>query len=93
MNHVYSSSSCQRVLDLSSESVIKPDAELRANMASKNCCVEPMEVRRHCLTCLNALKEIHQIESNGEIDEIEVGKIVNAEINFLEMVFSYSEMM
>ena len=61
----------RRALDLFTESVIKPDHELRTNAAYGNCYAELMEVRQHCLAYLNTLKEIHQIECADESDEIE----------------------
>ena len=88
-----SSSSYQRALDLFTESVIKPDIELRANAASENCYSELMEIRQHCLTYLNTLKEIHQIELADESDDIEAVKIVSTKIDSMEMVFSHGEMM
>lgn len=89
----FSSSSYQRALDLFTESVIKPDAQLRANAASKNCYAELMEIRQHCLTYLNTLKEIHQIELADESDGIEAVKIVSTKIDSMKMVFSHGEMM
>ena len=88
-----SPSSYQRALDLFTESVIKPDTELRANAASKNCYAEIMEIRQHCLTYLNTLKEIHQIELADESDDIEAVKIVRTKIDSMEMIFSHGEMM
>ena len=88
-----SSSSYQRALDLFTESVIKPDIELRANAASENCYSELMEIRQHCLVYLNTLKEIHQIELADESDDIESVKIVSTKIDSMEMVFSHGEMM
>ena len=88
-----SSSSYKRALDLFTESVIKPDTELRAKAASKNCYAELMEIRQHCLTYLKTLKEIHQIELADESDDIEAVKIVSTKIDSMEMVFSHGEMM
>ena len=88
-----SSSSYQQALDLFTESVIKPDTELRKDAASKNCYSELMEIRQHCITYLNTLKEIHQIELADESDDIEAVKIVSTKIDSIEMVFSYGEMM
>ena len=87
-----SSSSYQQALDLFTESVIKPDTELRENAASKNCYSELMEIRQHCLTYLNTLKEIHQIELADESDDIEEAKLVTTRIDSMEMVFSHGEM-
>ena len=40
------SSSYQRALELFTESVIKPNSELRANAATNNCFAELMEIRQ-----------------------------------------------
>ena len=88
-----SSTSYQQALDLFTESVIKPDTELRVNAANKNCYAELMEIRQHCLTYLNTLKEIHQIESADESDDIESIKIVRTKVESMEMVFSHGELM
>ncbi len=61
-------------LDLFTESVIKPDYELRANASYAGCYFELMEIRQHCLAYLKTLKEIHQIETGDESDAIEAEK-------------------
>ena len=83
----------RRALDLFTESVIKPDHELRTNAAYGNCYAELMEVRQHCLAYLNTLKEIHQIECADESDEIEASKTFVAKKESLRMAFSHGEMM
>ena len=45
----------QRALDLFTESVIKPDYELRANASYAGCYFELMEIRQHCLAYLKTL--------------------------------------
>ena len=64
----------QQALDLFTESVIKPDYELRANASYAGCYFELMEIRQHCLAYLKTLKEIHQIETGDESDAIEAEK-------------------
>ena len=88
-----SSGSYQQALELFTESVIKPDSDLRANAAAKNCFAELMEIRQHCLTYLNTLKEIHKIELADESDDIEAVKIVSTKIDSMDVVFSHCEMM
>ena len=83
----------RRALLLFTESVIKPDHELRTNAVYGNCYVELMEVRQHCLAYLNTLKEIHQIECADESDEIEASKTFVAKKESLRMAFSHGEMM
>lgn len=83
----------RRALHLFTESVIKPDHELRTNAVYGNCYVELMEVRQHCLAYLNTLKEIHQIECADESDEIEASKTFVAKKESLRMAFSHGEMM
>ena len=69
----------QQALDLFTESVIKPDYELRANASYAGCYFELMEIRQHCLAYLKTLKEIHQIETGDESDAIEAEKIIDDE--------------
>ena len=83
----------RRALYLFTESVIKPDHELRTNAAYGNCYAELMEVRQHCLAYLNTLKEIHQIEFADESDEIEVNKTLITKKQSMRMAFSHGEMM
>ena len=71
----------RRALDLFTESVIKPDHELRTNAAYGKCYAEPMEVRQRCLAYSNTLKEIYHIECADEIDEIEVNKMFTTKKN------------
>ena len=83
----------RRALDLFTESVVKPDHELRTNAVYSNCYAELMEVRQHCLAYLNTLKEIHQIEFADESDEIEVNKTFITKKQSMSMAFSHGEMM
>jgi hypothetical protein len=83
----------RRALDLFTESVIKPDHELRTNAAYGKCYAELMEVRQHCLAYLNTLKEIHNIEHADESDETEVNKTFTTKEESMRMTFSHGEMM
>ena len=64
----------QLALDLFTESVIKPDHELRIDAADKGVYAELMEIRQHVLTYLTTLKEVHSIEMGDESDDLETSK-------------------
>ena len=64
-----------RALKLFTASVIKPDHDLRRLASDYSCYEELMEIRYHCLTYLQSLKEVHEIDSPDESDELEVEKI------------------
>ena len=64
-----------RALKLFTASVIKPDHDLRRLASDYSCYEELMEIRYHCLTYLQSLKEIHEIDSPDESDELEAEKI------------------
>ena len=63
-------------LKLFTASVIKPDHNLRSLASDYHCYEELMEIRFHCLTYLQSLKEVHEIDSPDESDELEAEKIV-----------------
>ena len=64
-----------RALKLFTASVIKPDHDLRKLASDYHCLEELMEIRYRCLTYLQSLKEIHEIDSPDESDELEAEKI------------------
>ena len=64
-----------RALKLFTASVIKPDHDLRRLASDYSCYEELMEIRYHCLTYLQSLKKIHEIDSPDESDELEAEKI------------------
>ena len=64
-----------RALKLFTASVIKPDHDLRKIASDNHCYEELMEIRYHCLTYLQSLKEIHAIDSPDESDDLEAEKI------------------
>ena len=64
-----------RALKLFTASVIKPDHDLRKLASDYHCYEELMEIRYHCLTYLQSLKEIHEIDYPDESDELEAEKI------------------
>ena len=80
-------------LDLFTESVIKPDYELRANASYAGCYFELMEIRQHCLAYLKTLKEIHQIETADESDAIEAEKSLMTKTASRKIAFSHGEFM
>tara|TARA_B100002051_G_C16710449_1_gene626332 strand:+ start:1213 stop:1482 length:270 start_codon:yes stop_codon:yes gene_type:complete len=63
-----------RALKLFTASVIKPNYDLRRLAKDYHCYEELMEIRYHCLTYLQSLKEIHEIDSPDESDELEAEK-------------------
>ena len=83
----------QRALDLFTESVIKPDYELRANAVCEDCYQELMEIRQSCMTYLKTLKEINQIEYGDESDAIEAGKTADAKQESSRIAFTHGEYM
>ena len=64
-----------RALKLFTASVIEPDHDLRRLASDCSCYEELMEIRYHCLTYLQSLKEIHEIDSPDESNELEAEKI------------------
>ena len=64
-----------RALDLFTESVLKPDHDLRGCAHNQNCYDELMEIREHVLKYLKTLKEVTYHTNPDESDEIETAKI------------------
>ena len=73
--NLHESDAYSRALKLFTASVIKPDHDLRKLASDYHCYEELMEIRYHCLTYLQSLKEIHEIDSPDESDELEAEKI------------------
>ena len=71
----HESDAYSRALKLFTASVIKPDHDLRRLASDYNCYEELMEIRFHCVTYLQNLKEIHELDSPDESDELEAEKI------------------
>ena len=67
----------QRALDLFTESVLKPDHDLRGCAHNQNCYDELMEIREHVLKYLKTLKEVTYHTNPDESDEIETAKLVS----------------
>ena len=65
----------QRALDLFTESVLKPDHNLRGCAHNQGCYDQLMEIREHVLEYLKTLKEVTHHQNADESDEIESGKL------------------
>ena len=65
----------QRALDLFTESVLKPDHDLRGCAYNQDCFNELMEIREHVLKYLKTLKEVTHHTNADESDEIETQKL------------------
>ena len=64
-----------RALSLFTESVLKPDADLRGCAYNQDCFNELMEIREHVLQYLKTLKEVTHHTNADESDEIETQKL------------------
>ena len=67
---------CIRDRDLFTESVMKPDADLRGCAHNQGCYDELMEIRTHVLKYLKTLKEVTHHTNADESDEIETAKVI-----------------
>tara|TARA_B100002019_G_scaffold195822_1_gene169620 strand:+ start:488 stop:754 length:267 start_codon:yes stop_codon:yes gene_type:complete len=68
----------QRALDLFTESVLKPDSDLRGCAYNQGCYKDLMEIREHVLEYLKTLKEVTYHTNPDESDEIESAKLLSA---------------
>ena len=66
----------QRALDLFTESVMKPDSDLRGCAHNQDCFNELMEIREHVLEYLKTLKEVTHHTYADESDELETAKLI-----------------
>ena len=66
----------ERALDLFTESVLKPDHDLRGCAYNQDCFNELMEIREHVLKYLKTLKEVTYHTNPDESDEIETAKLI-----------------
>ena len=73
-----SSEKYQRALDLFTESVMKPDADLRGCAYNQGCYDDLMEIREHVLEYLKTLKEVTHHTYADESDELESEKLMAA---------------
>ena len=67
----------QRALDLFTESVLKPDHNLRGCAYNQGCYEDLMEIREHVLEYLRTLKEVTNHTNADESDEIETQKLMD----------------
>ena len=65
----------ERALDLFTESVMKPDHNLRGCAHNQGCYDDLMEIRSHVLEYLKTLKEVTYHTNADESDEIETQKL------------------
>ena len=65
-----------RALSLFTESVMKPDHDLRGCAHNQGCYDELMEIREHVLEYLKTLKEVTHHTYPDESDEIETAKLI-----------------
>ena len=68
----------QRALALFTESVMKPDPDLRGCAYNQGCYDDLMEIREHVLEYLRTLKEVTYHTNPDESDEIETQKLIEA---------------
>ena len=65
----------ERALDLFTESVLKPDHDLRGCAHNQGCYDELLEIREPVLKYLRTLKEVTHHTNADESDEIETQKL------------------
>ena len=65
-----------RALSLFTESVMKPDNDLRGCAHNQGCYDELMEIREHVLEYLKTLKEVTYHTNPDESDDIETAKLI-----------------
>jgi hypothetical protein len=68
----------ERALDLFTESVLKPDHDLRGCAHNQGCYDELMEIREHVIKYLKTLKEVTHHTNADESDELETAKLIAA---------------
>ena len=66
-----------RALALFTESVLKPDHDLRGCAHNQNCYDELMEIRENVLEYLKTLKEVTYHTNPDESDELETEKLAD----------------
>ena len=67
-----------RALSLFTESVMKPDHDLRGCAHNQGCYDELMEIREHVIEYLKTLKEVTHHTNADESDELETAKLLAA---------------
>ena len=79
-----SSQKYARALDLFTESVMKPDHDLRGCAHNQGCYEQLMEIRQHVLDYLKTLKEVTHHTNADESDEIETEKLIKTKRVYTE---------
>ena len=73
-----------RALSLFTESVMKPDHDLRGCAHNQGCYEQLMEIRQHVLDYLKTLKEVTHHTNSDESDEIETEKLIKTKRVYTE---------
>ena len=73
-----------RALSLFTESVMKPDHDLRGCAHNQGCYEQLMEIRQHVLDYLKTLKEVTHHTNADESDEIETEKLIDTKRVYTE---------
>ena len=73
-----------RALALFTESVLKPDHDLRGCAHNQGCYDELLEIREHVLEYLKTLKEVTHHTNPDESDDIETAKLMNTKVTTYE---------
>ena len=73
-----------RALSLFTESVMKPDHDLRGCAHNQGCYEQLMEIRQHVLDYLKTLKEVTHHTKADESDEIETEKLIDTKRVYTE---------
>ena len=74
----------ERALDLFTESVLKPDHDLRGCAHNQGCYEQLMEIREHVLEYLKTLKEVTHHTNADESDELETEKLIKTKRVYTE---------
>ena len=73
-----------RALSLFTESVMKPDHDLRGCAHNQGCYEQLMEIREHVLEYLKTLKEVTHHTNADESDELETQKLIETKRVYTE---------
>ena len=73
-----------RALSLFTESVMKPDHDLRGCAHNQGCYEQLMEIRQHVLDYLRTLKEVTHHTNADESDELETEKLIKTKRVYTE---------
>ena len=80
-----------RALSLFTESVLKPDHDLRGCAHNQGCFNELLEIREHVLKYLKTLKEVTHHTNADESDDIETAKLIEAKDKIAVETQPYTE--